>query len=139
VKARQKSAIAQAARNCAGVDLSKRGIEAMMTILTHRSSMGRLLPVLLVLAATGCGPRHVLVVPDRPESPSQAIERRTKAARPTYNLAGYPPAVREGYIDGCETAKQSEFARKDARRFAADPQYEMGWNDGFGICKRVRP
>ena len=97
--------------------------------------MRRLLPFLLVLAASGCVLRPPLP-PDRPETPSQAIERRTKASRPTYNLSGYPPAVREGYIDGCESAKHSEFARKDAKRFASDPQYEMGWNDGFGICKK---
>ncbi len=94
-----------------------------------------LLPLLLVLVASGCVVLRPPAPPDRPETPSQAIERRTKASRPTYNLSGYPPAVREGYIDGCESAKHSEFARKDARRFASDPQYEMGWNDGFGICK----
>ena len=70
----------------------------------------------------------------RPETPAQAQERRAKASRPTYNLAGYPPAVRDGYIDGCETAKGTRVRRKDAQRFAADPQYSMGWNDGFGIC-----
>ena len=67
-------------------------------------------------------------------SPAQAQERRQQASRPTYNLAGYPPAVREGYIDGCETAKGTRYGRKDAGRFAGDAQYQMGWNDGFGIC-----
>lgn len=66
----------------------------------------------------------------------QAQERRAKAPRPEYNLAGYPPAVREGYIDGCETAKKSEFGRKDDKRIAADPQYRMGWNDGLSICTK---
>src|SRR4051812_39260839 len=91
-----------------------------------------LLLLLLVLAAAGCATRPV---PTGPEAPAAAAERRAKASRPTYNLAGYPPAVREGYIDGCESAKRSEYARKDARRMGADPQYEMGWNDGFSICK----
>jgi hypothetical protein len=91
------------------------------------------------LTASGCaalvGPHTQLPPPpDKPETPAQAVERRTHASKPTYNLAGYPPAVREGYIDGCETAKRSTYARKDAKRFAADAQYEMGWNDGFGIC-----
>jgi hypothetical protein len=44
--------------------------------------------------------------------------------------------VKEGYIDGCETAKHSQYAHKDAKRMAEDPQYSMGWNDGFGICKK---
>ena len=70
----------------------------------------------------------------KPETPQQAHEKRAKATRPAYNLAGYPPAVKEGYIDGCETAKRSQYARKDAKRMAEDAQYEMGWKDGFGIC-----
>jgi hypothetical protein len=101
--------------------------------------MRRLLPLLLVFAAAGCAAiRTASPPPDRPETPAQAAERRTHAAKPTYNLAGYPPAVRDGYIDGCESAKGSSFARKDGKRFAADPQYEMGWNDGFGICGRKK-
>lgn len=88
--------------------------------------------VLVGVALAGCaGPR---VIPTAPEEPAAATERRAKASRPTYNLAGYPPAVREGYIDGCESAKHTDYARKDAARFASDPQYEMGWNDGFSIC-----
>ena len=92
----------------------------------------------LVLLAAGCATAPA-VIPTAPETPAAATERRAKASRPTYNLAGYPPAVREGYIDGCESAKHSEYARKDAKRFADDPQYEMGWNDGFGICKGTEP
>ena len=69
------------------------------------------------------------------EAPVAATQRRAQAAPPRYNLAGYPPAVREGYIDGCESAKNTSLARKDARRMAADAQYAMGWNDGFSLCK----
>jgi len=95
----------------------------------------RRLAVLLALAASGCATHPVQVTPpDRPETPTQAQERRQAAPRPTYNLTGYPPAVRDGYIDGCESAKRSAYARKDATRFANDPQYQMGWNDGSSIC-----
>ena len=73
-------------------------------------------------------------VPPPPETPAEAVQRRTEAPRPQYNLAGYPPAVREGYVDGCETARKSSYGRKDAARINADPQYSMGWNDGFSIC-----
>jgi hypothetical protein len=71
-----------------------------------------------------------------PEQPRRATAqaRRQQASRPTYNLTGYPPAVREGYIDGCESAKKTQYARKDAKRMSGDAQYEMGWNDGFSIC-----
>ena len=88
--------------------------------------MRRHVPVLLTLIAAGCG--VVPPAPDvtKPETPKEATERRAKASRPTYNLTGYPPAVREGYIDGCETAKKSEYAKKDTKRMAGDPQYSMG-------------
>lgn len=90
----------------------------------------------MLLLAAGCAVGPPRPIPTAPESAAQAQERRAKASRPTYNLGGYPPAVREGYIDGCESAKGTQYARKDARRFAADAQYSMGWNDGFSICGR---
>jgi hypothetical protein len=94
----------------------------------------RRLALLLPLAiAAACA---TVPPPSRVESPVQATQRRAKAPRPAYNLAGYPPAAREGYIDGCESAKRSSYAHKDAKRMAEDPQYSMGWNDGFSICKR---
>ncbi|HET9651315.1 MAG TPA: hypothetical protein VFP36_03960 [Usitatibacter sp.] len=100
----------------------------------------RLAAVAAVLALAGCaGVRRapdVTRVPDHPETPKQAEERRGQAARPTYNLSGYPPAVKEGYIDGCESAKRTRHARRDAKRMGEDPQYAMGWNDGFQLCKK---
>ncbi|HET9576303.1 MAG TPA: hypothetical protein VFP44_00655 [Usitatibacter sp.] len=100
----------------------------------------RLLAAAVVLVLAGCaGVRpapEVTKVPDRPETPKQAQERRGQAARPAYNLAGYPPAVKDGYIDGCESAKRTRFARRDAKRMGDDPQYAMGWNDGFALCKK---
>ena len=97
----------------------------------------RLAVVSFAAVLAGCAARPVAVQPvtTTPETPVQAQQRREQAAPPKYNLAGYPPAVRDGYIDGCETAKGTRYGRKDAQRFAADSQYQMGWNDGFGICK----
>jgi hypothetical protein len=102
--------------------------------------MRRLCITLLVIlagCATGPAPVKPSDVPaaKAPESQVEGDARRAKASRPTYNLTGYPPAVREGYIDGCETAKGSSFGRKDGGRMASDAQYSMGWNDGFSICK----
>ena len=94
----------------------------------------RYILVLATLALAGCATRAAYVPPSAPENPVHAEERRAKASRPAYNLQGYPAAVREGYIDGCESAKRSDYARKDAGRFASDAQYSMGWNDGFSIC-----
>jgi hypothetical protein len=99
-------------------------------------TMRRRIALVGLLLAAGC----VVVPPpppppERPETPAQAVERRSRASRPAYNLTGYPPAVRDGYIDGCETAKKSSYARKDSKRMADDAQYSMGWNDGYSICK----
>src|SRR5678816_4260569 len=93
----------------------------------------RLLPLIL---AAACAAPPLAPPPSQPEAPKAAQERREKASRPTYNLTGYPPAVREGYIDGCESAKKTQYARKDVRRMDADPQYSMGWNGGFSFCSR---
>src|SRR5437870_6388907 len=93
----------------------------------------RLIPLAL---AASCATRPLAPPPDRPESPAAAHERRSQAARPTYILTGYPPAVRDGYNDGCESAKHTAYARKDARRMNDDAQYAIGWNDGFSICKK---
>jgi hypothetical protein len=101
-----------------------------------RETMRRHAALLLLLLAAGCASRSLAPPPDKPEEPAAAAERRAKAPRPAYNITGYPPAVREGYIDGCETAKRSDFARKDARRMTEDSQYAMGWSDGFSICNK---
>ncbi len=94
--------------------------------------MRRHLPTLIVLLIPACA--TVPPPPPQVETPAQATQRRAEAPRPQYNLTGYPPAVRDGYIDGCETARKSSYGRKDAKRMAADSQYSMGWNDGFSIC-----
>jgi hypothetical protein len=91
---------------------------------------------LLFAAACAVAPPSPDSGPHKAETPAQATQRRAGAAPPSYNLTGYPPAVRDGYIDGCETAKRTRYANKDTKRMAADPQYAMGWNDGFSICKR---
>ncbi len=91
---------------------------------------------MLIVAGCAVAPRVPEPEPQKVETPKEAAERRTKASPPTYNLTGYPPAVRDGYIDGCESAKMTPYARRDARRMADDPQYSMGWNDGFSICNK---
>jgi len=90
--------------------------------------------LLLLLGAGGCA--LTPPAPDRPETRSQGEDRRAQAPRPAYNLAGYPPAARDGYIDGCESARASQYAHRDAKRMEGDPQYAMGWNDGYSICGR---
>ena len=96
----------------------------------------RLLPsFLLLLAASGCAVRApVSTLPPTSPKPPRRRSSGHQGVQAAVQPRGLPPAVREGYIDGCESAKRSEYARKDGKRFAADRQYEMGWNDGFSIC-----
>jgi hypothetical protein len=55
------------------------------------------------------------------------------------NLAGYPPAFRAGYADGCESSHRSIGQKKDNDRFKHDSQYASGWRDGYDIClKRAK-
>ncbi|MEO8991866.1 MAG: hypothetical protein ABI284_06850 [Nitrosospira sp.] len=81
--------------------------------------------VVLIMTFAGCTATRQ---GERPPGPLPAT------TRPVYNLTGYSPAFKDGYIDGCETAKKTRFGLKDKNRFATDAQYKLGWNDGFSIC-----
>ena len=52
---------------------------------------------------------------------------------PPVNLQGFPLAYRQGFGDGCSTARGTE--RKDATRFGSDGSYRVGWQDGVAQCK----
>jgi len=92
--------------------------------------MKQLVPVCALAALCGCSTLT--------STPPEVDTRGTLPAetRPVYNLAGYPPAFKDGYIDGCETAKGSRFGWKNPKRFESDAQYKQGWSDGFDICKK---
>jgi hypothetical protein len=49
------------------------------------------------------------------------------------NLSGYPLAFRQGYADGCASARRNT-EQRDAGRWSADMQYRQGWTDGRSIC-----
>lgn len=51
---------------------------------------------------------------------------------PRFNLSGYSPAFKSGHADGCASAGGT--IRRDERRFQADADYMMGWNDGRSAC-----
>jgi len=89
--------------------------------------MGRLIAVMTILAIAGC----VLPSANKKMKPPDPLASST---RPTYNLAGYRPAFKDGYIDGCETAKRSAYGLKDEKRFADENQYRNGWKDGYNLC-----
>jgi hypothetical protein len=60
-------------------------------------------------------------------------ERKPPPAR--YNLAGYPPAFRDGFDAGCDAAKHNVGTPADNARYGTDPQYRAGWKDGQSLCK----
>ena len=89
--------------------------------------MGRLIAIMTILVIASCA------------SPSANKKMKlsdplASSTRPTYNLAGYRPAFKEGYIDGCETAKKSLYGLKDEKRFTEENQYRDGWKDGYSLC-----
>jgi hypothetical protein len=57
-------------------------------------------------------------------------------AKPNVNLAGFPPAFKDGYSDGCGSARAMLGSRKDDARFKSDAQYAQGWRDGYDMCKK---
>ena len=89
--------------------------------------MGRLIVIMTILVIVGCASPNAnkeMKIPDPLAS----------STRPTYNLAGYRPDFKDGYIDGCETAKGSTYGLKDEKRFAKENQYRNGWKDGYNLC-----
>lgn len=62
-----------------------------------------------------------------------------KRTTPNVNLGGYPPAFREGYLDGCNSARSAIGEVRDEARFASDSMYAAGWRDGNDICSRSKP
>jgi hypothetical protein len=51
-----------------------------------------------------------------------------------------PSEYREGYAGGCDSGSSASgniYSRftKDPTRYASDPMYKQGWDDGFATCK----
>ena len=87
----------------------------------------------IIVSACSTIPGKPLPLPGKkPERPAGPLPQ---SAKPKYNLTGYPAEVQQGYIDGCETAKNTSWAFKDLNRYDKDDQYRMGWEDGFMMCK----
>lgn len=104
-----------------------RGALGVSSVTSQVVTMRLIVVVFLVLMYTGCATKDF----KQRLRPSEPLPAST---RPTYNLAGYPSAFKDGYIDGCETAKKTSYGFKNKHRFSKDNQYRMGWNDGFNMC-----
>jgi hypothetical protein len=62
------------------------------------------------------------------------VPRNVEPPPPPINLSGFPLPYRQGYADGCASIAGPE--RKDAARFAGDPNYRTGWQDGLALCRK---
>lgn len=62
----------------------------------------------------------------------------SQSKEPEFNLSGYPPAFRDGYMDGCNTTRLAASAKRDEARFKEDSMYAAGWRDGFDICSKKK-
>ncbi len=86
----------------------------------------------LALSACALGPPMHSPPPQQPTAPP--LPRNAEPPPPTINLSGFPLSYRQGYADGCASA--GGVVHKDAPRFAADPNYRTGWQDGVALCRR---
>jgi len=64
-----------------------------------------------------------------------ATHSREASPPAAVNLSGYPLAFRQGYADGCASARRG-IELRDPERSRRDSQYHRGWQDGFSICGR---
>jgi hypothetical protein len=92
------------------------------------------LAVLCCIAIAGCVTTPTAVAPVEPPPVAAPMPRNAEPPPPTINLSGFPLPYRQGYADGCASAKGAE--RKDAARFGADPNYRTGWQDGIALCRK---
>jgi hypothetical protein len=92
------------------------------------------LAIVLAMLAGGCAvaPVSAPVQPAPPSAPP--LPRTAEPPPPSINLSGFPLPYRQGYADGCASATGAE--RKDASRFAGDPNYRTGWQDGIALCRK---
>ena|SRR5687768_4224632 len=123
---------------------------AKYLILNEGGTMRAIAAILLATTILGCTPTTTgqkeapkEASPSVPSPPSSSSSPSPSpppqpTRRPVYNLTGFSPGFKDGYIDGCETAKKTANGGKDEQRFAEDKQYRLGWNDGFSLCGRNR-
>lgn len=72
--------------------------------------------------------------PPEPVPTAPPLPRNAEPPRPSINLSGFPLPYRQGYADGCASA--TGVRRRDEARYASDPNYRTGWDDGVALCRR---
>jgi hypothetical protein len=88
----------------------------------------------MLLAACASAPPPGVTPPPAGAPAPQAppLPRTAEPPPPPVNLSGFPLPYRQGYADGCASARGAE--RKDATRFSAD----TGWQDGLWQCGKKK-
>ena len=86
----------------------------------------------IAIVLGGCATAPIGPPPAPPAAPP--LPRNAEPPPPSVNLSGFPLPYRQGYADGCSSVAGPE--RKDASRFAGDPNYRTGWQDGLALCRR---
>jgi hypothetical protein len=104
--------------------------------IAHRFDARSLASAIVVgTLAAGCATAPVGGPQPPPPPPSAPpLPRNAEPPPPPINLSGFPLPYRQGYADGCASAKGAE--RKDAARFSEDPNYRTGWQDGVALCRK---
>jgi hypothetical protein len=91
------------------------------------------LAVACAALVAGCAVAPVCA-PVQPPPAAPPLPRTAEPPPPSINLSGFPLPYRQGYADGCASASGAE--RKDGSRFASDPNYRTGWQDGIALCRK---
>jgi len=87
----------------------------------------------MLVACAAPGPALDSGAGTSPRSTAPPLPANVEPPPPPVNLSGFPLPYRQGYADGCASAKGPE--RKDNARFAADGNYRTGWTDGLALCR----
>lgn len=74
-------------------------------------------------------------MPSSQPDPSQGDSRPQHSPKADRNLSGFSLAFRQGYVQGCDSAK-ADTKHRDEGRYKSDLDYSMGWNDGYSVCRR---
>jgi hypothetical protein len=109
-------------------------VPAMRMTGTRIDARAITIAVAAAFVATGCATAPIGPAPATPSPQAPPLPRTAEPPPPSVNLSGFPLPYRQGYADGCASAKGAE--RKDAERFGADPNYRTGWMDGIALCQR---
>ena len=91
----------------------------------------------IVLVCAGCAAQPRMGEPTRPSQPaSTPSQAPVQRAAPPVNLSGYSNAFKQGYGDGCASARGA--LQRDDARYRSDTDYMMGWGDGNSVCRARR-